>query len=244
MNEAIENIQTEGVMGIIARAASDPQVDPAKMQALLNVKQSWEADEARKAFARDMAEFQSRCPIIAKGDEAYGKRYARIDRIHRETRELRKQCGFWFAWKKCEVRDGLVFMEGLLGHRSGHTEDIKQTIPLPDELKGQNETQRAGSAMTYAKRYGECLALDIVTGEDDDGNRGKQETPKGPARATDKHRARMVVNLTGLIDRAVDYGVCQGYLQPGQGLDQWPLDHVPMTAEQMAELKRKVEAHV
>ena len=162
--------EAQRMFAMIERMATDPQVDPAKLREILSVKQTWEADEARKMFARDMALFQSRCPIIAKADDAYGKKYARIDRIHRETRGLRKECGFWFTWQVCEIRDGMAFMEGLLGHNGGHTVPIKQVIPLPEELKGQNAAQRAGSAMTYAKRYGECLALDIVTGEDDDGN--------------------------------------------------------------------------
>lgn len=160
------------MFAMVERMATDPTVEPAKLREILSVKQNWEADEARKAFAMDMASFQSRCPIISKADDAYGKMYARIDRIHRETRELRKECGFWFVWSKCVIKDSIANLEGLLGHRRGHTMPLAQTIPLPDVLKGQNATQRAGAAMTYAKRYGECLALDIVTGEDTDGGPG------------------------------------------------------------------------
>src|SRR5262245_38704281 len=76
--------EAERMFSMIESMATDPRVDPAKLREILAVKQSWESDEARKQFARDMAVFQSRCPIIEKGDEAYGKRYARIDRIHRE----------------------------------------------------------------------------------------------------------------------------------------------------------------
>jgi hypothetical protein len=44
---------------------------------------------------------------------------------------------------------------------------------MPDLIKGQNATQRAGSAETYAKRYALCSALGIQTGDDDDdGNAG------------------------------------------------------------------------
>ena len=54
---------------------------------------------------------------------------------------------------------------------------------MPEEIVSgsgklaQNSSQRAGSAMTYAKRYGECLALDIVTGEDFDGSVPRQRPP-------------------------------------------------------------------
>jgi hypothetical protein len=157
---------------IIMRAVADPACDPSKLRELLNVKQQWEQDEARKSFARDMATFQAQCPIVLKGDDAYGKQYARIDRIHRAIRPLLKDCGFWVTWAVCEVTAEAVLLEGTLGHRDGHTMSLKQTVPMPDTLKGQNATQRAGSAQTYAKRYGECAALGIVTGNDDDGNAG------------------------------------------------------------------------
>lgn len=173
MKTATSEPDSSRALAMIERMATDPSVDPAKLREILAVKQNWEADEARKAFARDMAEFQSRCPIIAKNDIAHNKAYARIDRIHRETRDLRKECGFWFAWQKCEIAQGMATMEGILGHRGGHTISIKQTVPVPDKVPGMNETQRAGAAMTYAKRYGECLALDIVSGEDTDGGSAK-----------------------------------------------------------------------
>lgn len=178
---------------MIERMATDPQCDPSKLREILSVKQTWEADEARKKFANDMAIFQSRCPIIAKADEAYGKKYARIDRIHRETRDLRSECGFWFIWSSCEVKGGVATLSGTLGHRGGHTVPVIQFIPLPDELKGQNETQRAGSAMTYAKRYGECLALGIVTGDDDDGNAGNRHKPANPAATPEDIRIKALI---------------------------------------------------
>jgi len=162
---------------IIMRAVSDPACDPSKLRELLGVKQQWEQDEARKAFARDMATFQARCPIVLKGDDAYGKHYARIDRIHRAIRPLLQECGFWVTWSVCEITAEAVLLEGTLGHRDGHTMQLKQTVPMPDTLKGQNATQRAGSAQTYAKRYGECAALGIVTGNDDDGNAAAPKHP-------------------------------------------------------------------
>lgn len=156
---------------MIERMATDPQVDPAKLREILAVKQSWEADEARKSFAAAMAKFQSSCPIISKSDTANGRGYARLDRIHREIRPILTDCGLWFSWTVCEEREGgLMHIEGILGHADGHQIPCKQLISLPDKISGTNAAQRAGSAQTYAKRYGELAALNIVTGEDDDGN--------------------------------------------------------------------------
>lgn len=165
-------------MAIIANAAADPNCDPAKLRVLLAVKQTWEADKARKDFARDMAQFQSRCPIISKLDSANGRNYARIDRIFREIRPLMTECGFWILWSDSEIRDGLVHLTGVLGHKGGHTVTTRQVIPLPDEIRGTNAAQRAGSGQTYAQRYGVCAVMGVVCGDDNDG--GKTKKPTAP----------------------------------------------------------------
>lgn len=218
--------ETSRMFAMIERMATDPAVDPQKLKEILSVKQSWEADEARKAFARDMAVFQSRCPIISKADKAYDKMYARIDRIHRETRDLRKECGFWFTWQKCEIHDQMAHMEGVLGHSGGHMVPLKQVIPIPDNAKGMNSTQRAGSAMTYAKRYGECLALDIVTGEDDDGHAAPPPKPVAPNTSELETLKRDLWELTKSVHHG-DKKKLRQYLVDDCGLDpERPLEEI------------------
>lgn len=156
---------------LIGQLARDPDCDPGKLQALLDVKEQWEANEARKAYARALVEFQSRCPIITPGDRANGRPYARIDRIWRETRSLRDELGLAVQWSTFALEDGRAVLTGKLWHRSGHCEDVRQEINLPDRIKGQNDAQVSGSAETYAKRYATCAALGIIIGDDDDGNK-------------------------------------------------------------------------
>jgi hypothetical protein len=156
---------------------ADPDSDPEKLRAILGVKRDWEADEARKAFARAMAAFQADCPIIEKGDKAHNKAYARIDRIWRTIRPLMKEHGLCAMWTCQELRDAVCHVEGALMHSEGHSIPISGDVPLPAAITGQNAAQQMGSAMTYAKRYVLCGALNIVTGEDDDdGNAGDAET--------------------------------------------------------------------
>ena len=172
--------ESERMLAMVERMATDPNVDPANLREILAVKQSWEADESRKAFASAMAKFQSQCPIIEKLDTANGRGYARLDRIHREIRPLLRDCGLWFSWTVCEEREGgLIHLEGILGHASGHQVPVRQLISLPDKISGTNAAQRAGSGQTYAKRYGELAALNVVTGDDNDG--GAKVRPQGPS---------------------------------------------------------------
>jgi hypothetical protein len=58
----------------------------------------------------------------------------------------------------------------MLGHRGGHSVTLAYDLPLPEIIKGQNSAQQMGSATSYAKRYCACSALNIVTGDDDDGS--------------------------------------------------------------------------
>ena len=179
MSEETTALTTTEGMGIIRDAVSDPNVDPTKLRELLAVKREWEADEARKQFAVDFAAFQAECPIIQPIDQGNKNKYAKLDRIWRETRTLRNKYGLAVTWLDCTVdSDGICHLRGLLTHRSGHCVDVAQDMPLPEAIQSRsgglvtNAAQRMGSAMSYAKRYGECAIFGIVTGIDDDGNGG------------------------------------------------------------------------
>ncbi len=164
-----ESSPASSVFALIQQAMHE-KADPAYLRELLAVRQAWEADEARKNYNRSIAEFQRRAPIVPKDDDAYGKSYAKLDRIWRTIRPLVTELGLSVTWQISELREGkLCHVEGQLRHRDGHGERLIQDIPLPELIKGQNIAQQMGSAMTYARRYAICSALGVVTGEDDDG---------------------------------------------------------------------------
>ena len=144
---------------------------PETLGKLLDVRRDWEADEARKAFNIAIAEFQSRAPIIEKGDTAHNKQYARMDRIWRAIRPITSTLGLSVTWQTCEARAGdICHVEGALGHKDGHSVKLSMDVPIPAMIPGQNRAQQMGSAFTYAQRYAFCAALGIVTGDDDDGH--------------------------------------------------------------------------
>jgi hypothetical protein len=154
------------------REAMSSGVSPEHLRELLAVRRDWEADEARKAYNFAISDFQRRAPIISKGDKAYDKEYARMDRIWREIRPLLTELGLSVTWQICELREGnLCHVEGQLRHRDGHGEKLAIDVPVPEIIKGQNKAQQMGSASTYAKRYAMTAALGIVTGDDDDGHK-------------------------------------------------------------------------
>jgi hypothetical protein len=171
-------VYPESPYGLIRTALSDPACDPEKLRAMLDVQKDWESNEQRKAFCKDLVKFQSECKIIAPLDQGDKNRYAKLDRIWRETRELRAECGLSVVWQACKIDPECKACElaGMLVHRDGHTLDIARTMPVPEEITAkatgkrvQNATQRAGSAESYCKRYAVLSVLGVVIGVDDDG---------------------------------------------------------------------------
>lgn len=167
MTEALTTTAPDTSISLIREAMASGQ-DPQYLRELLAVRREWEADEARKAYFRAISEFQSRAPIIEKGDDAHGKKYARMDRIWRTIRPLFTDLGLSCTWQVCTVRDNMCHVEGQLAHSQGHCVPLAMDVALPAIITGQNAAQQVGSARTYATRYAFCAATGIQTGEDDD----------------------------------------------------------------------------
>ena len=182
--------------------------DPAYLGQLLAVKREWEIDEARKLYSQAISDFQSRCPIIEKGDKAHNKAYAAMDRIWRTIRPLLDETGLSIVWTVNTLTDYGLHIEGEIRHKAGHSVPISYDLPMPDKVTGQNAAQQMGSASSYAKRYATCAALGIVTGEDDDG------LAAGTSYVTKEQADELVAILDTLKDRdkalsdLLEYGQC------------------------------------
>lgn len=175
-----------GAGTMIERLARDPTFDADKLDRLLQMQERDRRANAEALYNAAVVRFQQRCPIIAKGDTANGRPYARMDRIWREIRPLLTECGLAVTWESCTVTGDACAIKGHLRHAAGHAVGLEHAIPLPEANRGQNAAQRAASGETYAKRYAICSALGIQTGDDDDGN------ASGPGVAIDDG-ARMVL---------------------------------------------------
>ena len=168
-----------GTYGLIMRAVSDPQCDPAKLRELLAVRREWNADEAAADFNAAVVRFQQECTMIVKGDDNRGKKYAKMERIWPHIKPLLKECGLAITWGSCRSDNGVCIIDGHIRHVRGHAEPVHYELPIPEAIMNkdgkavQNAAQVMGSATTYAKRYGTCAVLGIQTFADDDGNGGE-----------------------------------------------------------------------
>jgi len=79
-------------------------------------------------------------------------------------------------------------VETVLMHSSGQWISETAQVPNLEVKRGLNEAQTWGVAISYTKRYAECAALNVSTGEDTDGFTGapKEEPPTESAPQSDQ----------------------------------------------------------
>lgn len=139
---------------------------------------------------KSLADFQQEVPPIYKGTSGYGYKYADWGEILQVVNPLLKKHNLGFT----QLLDGTSLKTIVF-----HTEEDSQlvsTVDIPQgvELKGMNDFQVLGSAITYLRRYSLSSILGLVTDEDADASgeqTGKKEvkptyTPSATKTASDK----------------------------------------------------------
>ena len=170
----IQPTQTDSgtLMSLIAAKCDDPQFDVAKLQALLDVKRQWEADEARKAYVAAMAEFKANAPSIAKNKKvAFGNtkyEHATLDNVCDMVIPALSKYGISHRWET-EQAGSVIRVTCVLTHVLGHSE--RTVLEAGADTSGsKNPIQAIGSAVTYLQRYTFLAATGLaVGGIDNDG---------------------------------------------------------------------------
>lgn len=188
------------LMKIIDRAAMDPSFDVAKLEKLLEVRERWEASEARKAFNEAFAAFKAEAIVILKNKDVTdgplkGKRYAELFSVVNAVTPALSKYGLSHSWKPTRDEKDWIEITCTLKHTLGHAESVAMGGP-PDSGGAKNPLQARISTITYLER---CTLKAICgvaeQGEDTDGN-------------TDGGRARMdastLADHLSAIDAAAD----------------------------------------
>ena len=117
-----------------------------------------------KNLFKSMAAFQQECPTIHKGTQGYGYSYADLPAIFKIINPLMKKHGLGFT----QELDLDTLTTTIFHIESGEHRSSSCAIPQGVHLKGMNEFQVLGSAITYIRRYALSSALGIVTDKDTD----------------------------------------------------------------------------
>ena len=123
-----------------------------------------------------LSDFQEECPAINKGAKGYGYKYADLPSIMEVINPLLKKHKLVIS----QPLDGRAIMTKLVHIPTGEIEFSRIEIPEGVSLKGMNQFQVDGSAITYYRRYALSSLLGIVTDEDNDaaGKQVSQEPTK------------------------------------------------------------------
>lgn len=197
----LQRMEMEGFMNLIREAATNPNVDPEKLDKLLSLRERVMDRSAEQQFHDAMHRAQERMRFVAtdKRNPDKGNRYASFKALDREIRPIYASEGFSVSYdtgpgplnddrtpKYGPIPDGCIRILMDIAHSAGHK--IQKHVDIPVETTGAQGTKMmtkihaTGSAMSYGKRYLLLFGFNLAVGEeDDDGNkagRGAQTETK------------------------------------------------------------------
>lgn len=125
---------------------------------------------------KSLAKFQQEVPVILKDTTGYGYKYTDLPAIFKVINPLMKSCGlgFYQAVNDTSIKTVIFHIA------SGESIESNTAIPQGVTLKGMNDFQVLGSAITYIRRYALSSLLGLVTDKDTDAS-GEQEKKAKPA---------------------------------------------------------------
>ena len=137
--------------------------------------------EVLKSIYKSLADFQQECPVIHKATKGYGYSYSDLPTIFAVINPLLKKHDLGFT----QLIEGNTIKTILFHIETGETITSITAIPEDVSLKGMNQFQVLGSAVTYIRRYALSSMLGIVTDKDTDAS-GEQLPKKKPSISNDR----------------------------------------------------------
>jgi hypothetical protein len=127
-----------------------------------------------KNLYKSLANFQQEVPTIHKATQGFGYTYADLTAIYKVINPLMKKNGLGFTQLLQDNK-----MVTIVFHiESGETIESRTDIPMNVQLKGMNDFQVMGSAITYLRRYSLSSVLGLVTDKDTDAGGEQVSKPK------------------------------------------------------------------
>lgn len=187
-SQPIVAMQDANPMQMLAIAVQQG-ADLAKLEKLMELRDRWEATEARKAYVAAMSAFKSDPITILKSKQVNipgGAKFSHAtlaDVCDGVVRSLSKY-GLSHCWETNQMENGWVEVACVITHEKGHSERTTLRAP-PDDSGKKNSIQQIASTVTYLERYTLMAACGLGAKDMDDDGRGagggkpKPEAPEG-----------------------------------------------------------------
>lgn len=121
-----------------------------------------------------IAKFQQEVPVLVKDTQGYGYTYTDLPAIFKVINPLMEKHGLGFT----QLINGTDLVTKVFHLESGEEIESITAIPQGVTLKGMNDFQVLGSAITYLRRYALSAMLGLVTDKDTDAS-GEQVVQVG-----------------------------------------------------------------
>jgi hypothetical protein len=220
------------------------------VESAMKLHERWEANEARKAFVKAMADFKAEpLEILKKKLVGYttkegdfvGYKHAELAHITDVVVPAMARHGLSHRWD-LQQANGRIVVTCTITHRLGHSESVSLD-GAPDSSGKKNGIQQVASTVTYLQRYTLLAATGLAAKDDsdDDGRGGDDDQgtgtpPPPPAAATTYPQEQFDANLPKW--REV---IAAGRKTADQIIAMARTKH-PLTTQQIAEIRQPIQA--
>lgn len=179
---AIAKPEPTGMVAMMERLALNPDLPVDKLEKLLDMQIRVREIEAEQAYSAAMARVQATLPTVARDrlNTHTNSKYSRLETIAKAIKPIYTAEGFSISFSEApSPKENHIRVVGVLRHKDGHKTEHYADVAI--DLTGINGTTNKtmthaeGSSFSYGRRYVTCLAFDVSTGDDNDGN-GAAET--------------------------------------------------------------------
>jgi len=155
------------------KAAVAGGADLDELGKLLTIQERWEANEARKAYHKAMAEFKSN-PITIDKDKkvGYSTNKGNVGYTHASLANVVQKisvelCKYGLSASWRTNQNGKIVVTCKITHEKGHFEET--TLEADADVSGsKNPIQAIGSTITYLERYTLLALTGMATSDQDD----------------------------------------------------------------------------
>jgi len=178
-----------------------------------------------------LSKFQQECPVIFKGEQGYGYKFADLSRIVKTINPILEKYGLTYT----QPLKGSALHTILVHPASGTQIESWVDLRFDVSLKGQNAFQIMGSQITYNRRYLLSSILGIITDADTDAH-GQQTNQPEPAKKP--ARPKKLMNAQAFAKLLQSYGS----EHEGETINMaWINKRYALTPEQQATLEVKTK---
>ena len=165
----------------IERLASNPSVDVAKIEKIMDMQERILDRDAKQAFNAAMTRAQNKIELVVaiRTNEQTHSLYAQLGDVLLKAKPIYTAEGFslmFYEGETSQKNHKRICVD--IMHEQGHTEKKYGDFAIQTTgIKGtamMTEIHGEGSAFSYGRRYLTCSIFNIPTGDDDDGNKAGQ----------------------------------------------------------------------